>query len=220
MRKITARFSIILAALAFLAFLAAFPFLWQLWIDSRSHPLTFSVETAPTSRVAIVFGARVLPDGRLSSMLRDRVDTAVELYKQGKVQKLLLSGDHSTLHYNEPDAMVAYAVARGVPLADIQPDYAGLRTYDTCYRAQAIFGVESALLVTQEFHLPRALFTCNALGLQAQGVVADQRVYHPRALAWSEMREIPATLVALMDVVRRKLPTVLGEPIPLVIRHW
>jgi SanA protein len=152
-------------------------------------------------------------------MLRDRVETAVQLYETGKVQKLLLSGDNSSLAYNEPGAMMAYAIERGVPAEDIQPDYAGLRTYDTCYRAHAIFGLESALLVTQDFHLPRALFTCTALGIDVVGVAADRRVYHPRSVAWSEIREVPATLVALVDVLRRRPPTFLGEPIPLAIEY-
>jgi SanA protein len=104
---------------------------------------------------------------------------------------------------------------RGVPEEDIQLDYAGLRTYDTCYRAQAIFNLESAVLVTQRFHLPRALFTCDQLGMKVVGVAADQRDYHPRSIAWSEMREVPATVMALVDVIRRRPPTFLGDPIPL-----
>ncbi|MEZ4555940.1 MAG: ElyC/SanA/YdcF family protein [Caldilineaceae bacterium] len=119
---------------------------------------------------------------------RDRVDTAIALYQAGKVDKLLMSGDNSTPEYDEPGAMMAYAIAQGVPAADIQPDYAGRRTYDTCYRAQAIFHVEDAVLVTQAFHLPRALFTCHNLGLDAQGVIADRRIYDPRSVAWSESR--------------------------------
>lgn len=91
-------------------------------------------------------------------MFRDRVDTAIDLYKAGKVQKLLVSGDNRFANYNEPGAMMAYAIAHGVTPADIQPDYGGHRTYDTCYRAQAIFQVQEAILVTQAFHLPRALY--------------------------------------------------------------
>ena len=114
--------------------LAASPFLWQEWVNARGAPKIYSVADAPSARVAVVFGARVLPGGRLSAMLMDRVETAVQLYHNGKVEKLLLSGDNSSLYYNEPDAMAAYALERGVPAADIQTDYAGLRTYDTCYR--------------------------------------------------------------------------------------
>ena len=102
-----------------------------------------------------------------------------------------------------------------MPAADIQPDYAGRRTYDTCYRARSIFQLESAVLVTQDFHLPRALFTCRSLGVQAVGVTADLRPYTRRSLGWSTLREIPATIVALLDVIRRQPAPVLGEPIPL-----
>ena len=92
----------------------------------------------------------------------------------GKVEKLLLSGDNRTLDYNEPGAMRAYAISLGVPAEDIVLDYAGRRTYDTCFRAKAIFGVDQVLLVTQMFHLPRALYTCRALGIEAEGIPADQ----------------------------------------------
>lgn len=197
------------------AALIVFPFAWwgvvQWWYGSQLH----TAATAPPQRVAIVFGARVYANGRLSAMLRDRVETAVQLYHAGIVQKILVSGDNSSLEYNEPQEMMAYAIARGVPAADIQPDYGGRRTYDTCYRARAIFQVESALLVTQAFHLPRALFTCRVLGMPAEGVIADQRNYSDRSLRWSTTREIPATLVALWDVVWQRPAAVLGAPIPI-----
>ena len=137
------------------------------------------------------------------------------LYEAGKVDKLLVSGDNRFDDYDEPGAMMAYAIQRGVPVYDIQPDYAGRRTYDTCYRAADVFQVESAILVTQAFHLPRALYLCNNLGVDATGVIADRRIYDPRSVAWSESREVPAMLVALFDVIRRVPPPVLGEPIPI-----
>jgi SanA protein len=111
--------------------------------------------------------------------------------------------------------MMAYAQRRGVPAAAMQPDYAGRRTYDTCYRAGAVFQIQSAVLVTQGFHLPRALFTCRTLGLNATGVPADLQPYTRRSLAWSTLREMPATVQALWDVVTRRPAAVLGEPIPI-----
>ena len=196
------------------------PFGWRKWVDARYTPSIFSydraVEDLPAERVAIVFGARVYPSGRLSAMLRDRVDTAVALYKAGKVDKLLVSGDNQQLDYNEPDAMMAYAIAQGVKAEDVQPDYGGRRTYDTCYRAQAVFGLTSAILVTQEFHLPRALFICRNLGIHSNGVIADRRLYDPRSIAWSEAREVPALLAALLDILRKEPPPVLGDPIPIL----
>ena len=102
-------------------------------------------------------------------MLAHRMDTAIELYRGGVVRKLLVSGDNRFADYNEPGRMYDYAVARGVPPADVVRDFVGRRTYDTCYRAGAIFGVTASVLVTQRFHLPRALFTCRNLGVDAIG---------------------------------------------------
>ncbi len=210
---------VLILCLMLAAFAAVFPFAWQTWVnaryDTRIHTLANAVEALPQERVAVVFGARVYPSGRLSAMLRDRVDTAIALYEAGKVDKLIVSGDNQFIDYDEPGAMMAYAIEQGVPAADIQPDYGGRRTYDTCYRAKTIFGVESALLVTQAFHLPRALFLCNSLGLESSGVIADRRPYDPRSVAWSESRELPALLIALVDVIRKIPPPVLGDPIPI-----
>jgi SanA protein len=191
------------------------PFLWQSWVNDRYGESIYSVADAPSQRVGIVFGARVYPSGRLSGMLRDRVETGVALYQAGKVEKLLMTGDNSRADYNEPDAMKAHAVSLGVPAEDIQVDYGGRRTYDSCYRARDIFQVSSAILVTQGFHLPRALYLCDQLGLPAVGVASDIGRYDPRSVAWSETREIPALLSALVDVVRRAPPPVMGDPIPI-----
>src|SRR5690606_40038352 len=123
---------------------------------------------------------------------------AVDLYHTGKVDILLLSGGQNGLEYDEPGAMMAHALERGVPAQAIQPDYGGRRTYDSCYRAAHIFQVEQAVLVTQEFHLPRALLLCDNLGIEVVGVKADRRDYAPRSIAWSETREVPALLAALV----------------------
>lgn len=164
------------------------------------------VAAVPRRRVAIVFGAQVLPGGRLSDALAYRVDAAIALYRAGKVEQLLLTGDNRTPDYDEPSAMRDYALARGVPTAAIVLDHAGLRTYDSCYRARAVFGVgaNEAILVTQEYHLPRALFTCNELGLQALGFAAQPFV-GPRAVA-AERREHPARWLAWWQVVVSRPP--------------
>lgn len=183
----------------------------QIYAYSR----TFAIHDAPQREVAIVFGAGLWRDGSPTPVLQDRVATAVDLYFKGKVKKILMSGDNRTEYHNEPEAMRQYALNLGVPDEDIVLDYAGWRTYDTCYRARAIFGVNHAILVTQAFHLPRAIYTCNHLGLPAVGVVADQRLYRRRSLLYWHLREIPATLVALWEVhYARPLP-VLGEPEPI-----
>lgn len=177
----------------------------------------YEASNSPSKRVAIVFGAGLRRDGTPTAILRDRVETAANLYASGKVEKILMSGDNRFDDYNEPEAMRQYAIALGIPARDIALDYAGRRTYDTCYRAKAIFGVESALLVSQKFHLPRALFLCNTLGLEADGVEANQRRYRRISLLLWNLREQLATIGAFLDVyVSNPLP-VLGDPEPLFV---
>ncbi len=202
-------------ALAAALGLITFPLAWYGWIQWHYRPVIYPPDQVRPERVAIVFGARIYADGRLSPMLRDRVETAARLYQEGKVQIILFSGDNRFAEYDEPGRMMEYASSRGVPAEAMQPDYAGRRTYDSCYRAREIFGLQSAILVTQRFHLPRALFTCNQLGLSAVGVAADLQPYSRRSLAWSNLREIPALTAALVDVIRRQPAPVLGDPIPL-----
>lgn len=188
---------------------------WKNALIKHYAPVIYSALEVPEQQVAIVFGAQVYRSGRLSGVLRDRMDTAIALYEQGTVQKLLLSGDNSETDYDEPGAMMDYAIRKGVKAEDIQPDYAGRRTYDTCYRARHIFLVESAVLVTQEYHLPRALFTCNNLGVQAVGAKSDiGRYYLSR---WFNFRETGATMLALWDVIWQQPAPILGKPIPIEV---
>ncbi len=187
----------------------------SLLANAYAQPRIFRVEDAPSARVAIVFGAGLTRSGSPSAILRDRVETAVKLYTEGRVEKLLMSGDNRFVDYNEPAAMQRYAVELGVPEEDIVLDFAGRRTYDTCYRARHIFDVRDAVLVTQQFHLTRAVFTCNNLGVESSGVVAEVRRYRQRSLAFWQMREVAATSVAFWEIwVARPLP-VLGKPEPI-----
>ncbi|MFZ3070449.1 MAG: ElyC/SanA/YdcF family protein [Anaerolineaceae bacterium] len=174
-----------------------------------------SLELAPNASAAIVLGAGLNADGTPSLPLRDRVAAGSELYQSGKVQKLLMSGDNREINYNEPEAMRQYALSLGIPDEDIVLDYAGRSTYDTCYRAGAIFGLEDVIVVTQAYHLPRAVFLCSNLGLKVTGVPVEQSGYlRSRYLFWN-FREIFATLAAVWDVyVARPLP-VLGDPEPI-----
>jgi len=196
-----------------LGILLTIPFIWRVWLIASYSDSIYTPEVTPSERVAIVFGAQIYSNGRLSAMLQDRVDTAIELYQTGKVDKLLMSGDNRFEDYNEPASMMAYAIEHGVPAEDIQPDYAGRRTYDTCYRAKAIFQLKSAVLVTQNFHLPRALYTCHHLGVEGVGVIADNQRYRRSILVWLHLREVGATLLALLDVIQHNPAPVLGEPI-------
>jgi len=164
--------------------------------------------------VAIVFGAGVYPDGRLSPMLADRVLTAVDLYQAGKVDKLLMTGDNSIATYNEPWHMAEYAIARGVPETDIAFDYAGRRTYASCWRAKHIFGLDQVVLVTQRFHLPRALYLCESLGLDARGVAADRRDYGLASTRYA-LREMLARVKAWLDIHLLHPDVIGGDPIDI-----
>ena len=187
-------------------------FLPRLIADLYAQPRTFDAGNVPPKRAAIVFGAGIFRDGRLTSQLSDRVATAADLYLAGKVEKLLMSGDNRFVDYNEPAAMRAYALRLGVPDDAIVLDYAGRRTYDTCYRARDIFEVQDVILLTQRYHLPRALYTCNLLGVNAVGVPADRGGYRH---LYGKLREFPATALALWEVhVSHPLP-VLGESEPI-----
>lgn len=182
---------------------------------AASSGKVFTTEDAPSARAAIVFGAGLQRDGTPSPVLKDRIAAAVQLYHLGKVEKLLMSGDNRFIDYNEPAAMKTYAVSLGVPEEAIVLDFAGRRTYDTCYRAQHIFGLDEALLVTQKYHLPRAIFTCQEMGMRVSGVAADLRIYNMHSLRFWSLRELPATMVAIWQVwVSHPLP-VLGNPEPI-----
>lgn len=185
---------------------AVSPFLWRGAVKLYYHRAILEPADVPQRGVAIVFGAAVYGNGRLSVVLRDRVDTAVALYRAGQVDQIIMSGDNRARDYDEPSAMMAYAVERGVDPADVVTDPAGTRTYNTCYRARHVFEVKQAVLVTQTFHLPRALMTCEGLGIDVVGAVADQQRY--RGERWYELRETAATLVATWDVMRRNPPPV------------
>lgn len=193
--------------------MALSPFIWRKGVQWHFGRSMYTIEDVPADNVAIVFGAAVYNNNRLSPILRDRMDTAVQLYQNGTVQKIIVSGDNRFEDYDEPTAMMAYAIEQSVAAEDIQPDFAGRRTYDTCYRAREIFQLESAILVTQRFHLPRALFTCQQLGIEVAGVASDPQLY--RDAGWYEARETLATAVALWDVIREQPAPILGDPIPI-----
>src|SRR5690349_6565850 len=207
------------AGIRFLLFLSLFAtfglfltrFVFLLYAASQTFPL----EEVTKDRVAIVFGAGLLRDGSAGPVLSDRVDTAVRLYQAGKVDKLLMSGDNRFVEYNEPEAMRQYALAAGVPDDAIVLDYAGRRTYDTCYRAKYIFDVESAILVTQQFHMARALYLCHAFGIESVGVEANNRYFLKRFRLYWNARELFATLGATSDVMFTHPLPILGEPQPI-----
>ncbi len=186
------------------------------WVRARAAGRIYtSIGAAPPVPIALVLGAGLWRDGSPTQALYDRVATAVDLYKGGKVKKLLMSGDNRFVDYNEPAAMKNLALQLGVPGEDIVLDYAGRRTYDSCYRAKEIFEVKQAVIVTQRFHLDRALFLCDALGVESVGLVADRRTYP--SSRWWELREVLATAAAWWDVNIRHPVPVLGEKLPIQV---
>ncbi|MDQ2730602.1 MAG: YdcF family protein [Armatimonadota bacterium] len=186
------------------------------WVLRETAPFIFhDLAAVPVRPVAIVFGAKVLPGGVLSTVLRARVDAAISLYKASKVKKLLMTGDNGRADYDEVTAMKTYAVKKGVPPEDVVRDFAGFRTLDSCYRARHIFEVDKAILVTQAFHLPRALFTARHMGIDAVGFVADPGVTDDQ-LASLERRELLAVSAAVIDTsILHRRPRFEGRVEPL-----
>ncbi len=190
--------------LLILALVFALPRWFVLHIyGARIHTLS----SAPSRPVAIVFGAGLRADGSPSLVLTDRVAAAVSLYQQGRVQSLLLTGSAPSAARDEPQAMRRLALHLGVPDEAIRLDRQGNRTFFSCQRALTVFGVHQALLVSQRFHLPRALAICHGLGIEAEGVAADLHGYSRRAHNYWSLREVPATLVAVWE-------TYLAAPTP------
>lgn len=179
MKKWFLRVILILIAAALVFLLAVY------LINRRVESQTFGkIQTSITEipienppLVAVVLGAKVLENGELSNALYDRVVTAVELHRAKRVKKILMSGDRQNDDYDEPTKMKNAAMSLGVPENDIVLDYAGHRTYDTCFRAKAVFEVSRAIIVTQEFHQPRAIYLCENFGIESVGITANRRTY-------------------------------------------
>ncbi|MDO8670364.1 MAG: ElyC/SanA/YdcF family protein [Dehalococcoidia bacterium] len=152
----------------------------------------------PHAPVAIVFGAGLRADGKPSTMLSDRVDAAVALYKAGRVERLLMSGDARSIYYDEVTAMQHRAIAGGVPSEAIDLDEAGLSTFDSCYRARTVFGITEAILVSQGYHLPRALYIADSLDIKAVGLKAGSDSYPGQA--YFDLREAASLVIAWYEV--------------------
>jgi SanA protein len=193
--------------------LVGWPWLLILW---KTHSRIYrSAADAPTAPVAIVFGAGIYRDGTATPVLADRVAAAVDLYRAGKVRKIILTGDNRFPEYNEPAAMMNLALSLGVPENDLVPDYAGRRTYDSCYRARFVFDVQQAILVSQAFHLPRAIYLCDQMGIEAVGVSADRREYRISSRILWTLREWPACISAVVETQITHPQPVLGPLTPI-----
>ena len=199
-----------LATVGVLAVVTAGASIWA-WSVSAGHIIAVGDDGDEGGRVrapvAIVLGAAVHADGQPSPWLAHRLDVAADLYTSGRVEAILVSGDNRRVGYDEPTVMRNYLTSQEVPSQAIALDYAGFDTYDTCVRARRIFGVERALLVTQDFHEPRAVAICRSVGVDVDGV-GDSRARGDRiswAVSW--MRERLAAIKAVVDVTSRRDPT-------------
>lgn len=176
---------------------------------------TINTDDVPVADAILVLGARVYSDGRLSLMLYDRLIAAQELYEKKKAPKLIVSGDHGQIEYDEVNAMKDFLIEQGIPSEDIFMDHAGFSTYESMYRARDIFKVKKIIIVTQEFHLTRAVFIARELGLEAYGVASDIHEYG-QVMIKSRLREIAARNKDFLFVKFIKPePTYLGDEIPV-----
>jgi vancomycin permeability regulator SanA len=178
------------------------------FVRASAAGLIHTVESVPPAPVALVLGAMVYPSGTPSPFLAARLDLAHRLYQAGKVQVVLVSGDNMAPEYNEPDAMRAYLISAGMPAEAVVADYAGFDTYDSCARAKRIFGVQRLVMVTQSYHLPRAVATCRSLGVDATGV-GDSTLRHTWAWRRGTVRDQLACVKTVMDLITGRDP-VLG----------
>lgn len=182
------------------------------YVDVTSEKYIYTPTKAPPTEVALVLGASVTSRGVLSPVLKERADTAAQLYESGAVKKILVTGDNSTLAYDEVYPVGKYLLALGIPQNDIFLDYAGFDTYSSMYRARDVFGVGSVLIVSQKFHLSRAVFIARSLGLDAYGADAAAPGEHYFTLS---LREIPASIKASYDVWFGRVPKYLGPMFPV-----
>jgi vancomycin permeability regulator SanA len=193
-------------ALALLALVALGP--WA-WVSAASRGHVHHLDDAPSAPVALVLGAGLNPDGSPSAFLAGRLEVARALYASGRARVILVSGDNRVANYDEPTAMREWLAAHGVPEDAVVRDFAGRDTYDSCTRAKRVFGVDRVLVVSQGYHLPRAVTTCRAVGLDAEGVGDWTAVKYPAQWTAGARREKLADAKAVIDVVSGRDP-VLG----------
>jgi len=194
----------IFATLSFVVF----SFVVNLFVRIESAPfISDSIDEFPVNNVAILLGASVYQNGRLTTVLEDRTITVLDLYNKGVVSKILVSGDSRTENYNEVLPVRKFLLERGVLEDDIILDYAGLDTFDTMYRAKNIFNINSAIIITQRFHLYRAIYIARSLGISAYGIPADKRVYYKK----NYIREYFATIKAYYNIVGGSKSVYLSE---------
>ncbi|MEU7552151.1 ElyC/SanA/YdcF family protein [Streptomyces sp. NPDC044571] len=181
------------------------------WTHAVAADRLRSTADAPAAGVAVVFGAG-LWNGKPTPYLANRLDAAAELYRTGKVKVVLVTGDNSRREYDEPDAMRTYLTGHGVPGERIVSDFAGFDTWDSCVRAREIFGVKRAVLVSQGFHIHRAVALCEAAGVESYGVGVDDE--HDETWYYGGAREVFAAGKAALDAAFKPEPRFLGPKEP------
>lgn len=169
--------------------------------------------TASQADAVLVLGAKVKANGEMSPMLKERVDAGIEIYQKGLAKKIIMSGDHGREDYDEVNTMKSYAVERGVPSEDIFMDHAGFSTYESMYRAKEIFQTETVIVVTQKYHLYRAVYDAQAFSMKAAGVACDRAVY--RGDRYRKLREMLARVKDFGYTIVKPEPTFLGDVIPV-----
>lgn len=181
------------------------------WIRARADGHVYSVDQVPAAPVALVLGALVHDNGNPSAFLQARLALAKRLFDDGKVRAVLVSGDHGEWEYNEPDAMREWLIARGLPADRVVADYAGFDTYDSCQRATHVFGVDKLIVITQSFHIARAVALCRDAGIEADGVGDDTVRQYTGYWTRAVVREQGACVKAAFDVLSGRDPVFLGK---------
>jgi len=199
--------------------IAALVFVYLIFIDQyvqRTGAKYISDgEDVPEAEALLILGANVFPDGTVSLMLHDRLTQGYELYKSGKARKIIVSGDHSRKDYDEVHAMKKFLIEKGVPPQDVFMDHAGFSTYESVYRARDIFRVKKVIIVTQRYHLPRAIYSARQLGLDAYGAAADLSNYGEVVTAYRLREAAARNKDYLLATFIKPKPTFLGEEIPV-----
>lgn len=204
---------IVILSLGFILGIGALSVNWYVIGSTKKQILTDSdIANLKDVDCLIVLGAKV-NNNVPSPMLNDRLDTAVQLYQKGVAPKIIMSGDHGQKDYDEVNVMKEYAINNGIPSENVFMDHAGFSTYESIYRAKEIFKAQKIVIVTQEYHLYRALYIANSLGLEAYGIKADKEPYAGQT--YREIREILARDKDFVKCIFKVKPTYLGEDIPV-----
>ena len=204
---------IIISIIAIILFLVLLYINIYIKYNSYKQIIKNEDETINNIDCLLVLGAGIINNERPTLMLKDRLDKSIELYKKGLAHKIIMSGDHGKINHNEVGIMKKYAIERGVPSEDIFMDHAGFCTYDSIYRAKEIFGAKKIIIVTQKYHLYRAIYISNVLELEAYGIKSDARIY--AKMPYHILREILARCKNFFKCKLKSEPKYLGEKISL-----